>query len=69
MLLLSAEDGLSDTIRPRLDALGANLTRIHYLEVLRDGDQSEPSDSLTLRHSSRPSCRKIEVGEFDESVA
>jgi hypothetical protein len=28
VLLLSAEDGVADTIRPRLDALGAEQTRI-----------------------------------------
>lgn len=38
-LLLTAEDGLSDTIRPRLDALGADPARIHHLAVLKAGDQ------------------------------
>jgi hypothetical protein len=38
VLLLSAEDGLADTIRPRLDALGADVTRVHHLAVLRAGD-------------------------------
>ena len=38
MLLLSAEDGLADTIRPRLDTLGADATRIHHLAVLRAGE-------------------------------
>jgi hypothetical protein len=32
VLLFSAEDGLGDTIRPRLDALGADLSRIHAWE-------------------------------------
>lgn len=32
VLLLSAEDGLGDTIRPRLDAAGGNAERIHALE-------------------------------------
>jgi hypothetical protein len=31
VILLSAEDGLADTIRPRLDALGADVARIHHL--------------------------------------
>lgn len=31
-LILSAEDGLGDTIRPRLDALGADLTMIDALD-------------------------------------
>ena len=41
VLLLSAEDGLGDTIRPRLDAAGGNAERIHALEsvtyVAEDG--------------------------------
>jgi bifunctional DNA primase/polymerase-like protein/AAA domain-containing protein/primase-like protein len=35
VLLLSAEDDPSDTIRPRLDAAGADLSRIHILEAIR----------------------------------
>lgn len=38
VLMLSAEDGLADTIRPRLDAAGADVTRVHVLgEVVVDG--------------------------------
>ena len=41
VLLLSAEDGLADTIRPRLDALGADPSRIFALEgIVRGGDAS-----------------------------
>lgn len=39
VLLLSAEDGLADTIRPRLDALGADVQRIHHLAILRAGEK------------------------------
>jgi AAA domain len=38
VILLSAEDGLADTIRPRLDALGADVARVHHLAVLQSGD-------------------------------
>ena len=38
VLLLSAEDGLADTIRPRCDALGADVTRVHHLAVLKAGE-------------------------------
>jgi AAA domain len=31
VVILSAEDGPSDTIRPRLDAMGADVSRIHLL--------------------------------------
>lgn len=37
-LLLTAEDGVADTIRPRLDDLADDVTRIHHLGVLRAGD-------------------------------
>lgn len=32
VLLLSGEDGLADTVRPRLDAAGADVTRVHAIE-------------------------------------
>jgi hypothetical protein len=38
VILLSAEDGVADTIRPKLDALGADVARIHHLAVLRAGE-------------------------------
>lgn len=34
VVLLSAEDGLSDTIRPRLDAAGADTERIFALSTV-----------------------------------
>ena len=39
VVLLSAEDGLADTIRPRLDALGADVARIRHLAGLRAGER------------------------------
>ena len=45
VLILSAEDGIADTIRPRLDATGADVSRIHTLDAIRevydDGRNSE----------------------------
>lgn len=32
VLLMSAEDGLADTVRPRLDAAGADVSKIHAIE-------------------------------------
>ncbi len=37
-VLMSAEDDEGDTIRPRLEAVGADLTRIHLLKATRHGD-------------------------------
>jgi hypothetical protein len=39
VVLLSAEDGLADTVRPRLDALEANVARIHHVAVVRAGER------------------------------
>jgi hypothetical protein len=38
VVLLSAEDDPGDTIRPRLDAAGADCKRIHILQAIRDVD-------------------------------
>jgi len=34
VLLLSNEDGIADTVRPRLDAANADVTRIHHLSMI-----------------------------------
>ena len=51
VVMLSAEDAVDDTIRPRLDAAGADCTRIHVLQASRDinddGEVSERPFSLT----------------------
>jgi putative DNA primase/helicase len=36
VVLLTAEDGLADTVRPRLDLLGADLKRVWVLQAVRD---------------------------------
>lgn len=41
VLLLSAEDGLDDTIRPRLDAAGAEVTLVHSLDAMFDDNDNE----------------------------
>ena len=38
VLILSAEDDASDTIRPRLDAAGADVARVHLISAVRQGD-------------------------------
>jgi hypothetical protein len=42
VLLLGAEDNLAYTIRPRLDAAGADVSRIHALEAIKMGDHERP---------------------------
>lgn len=46
VILLNAEDGLGDTIRPRLEAAGADLDRVHYFNAIeREGsDDFFPPD-------------------------
>ncbi|MGI8937812.1 MAG: AAA family ATPase [Iamia sp.] len=34
VVLMAAEDGLADTIRPRLDAAGADCARVHHLDAV-----------------------------------
>ena len=46
-VLLSAEDGLADTIRPRLDAAGADTERIVALSTVATGTKAERLISLT----------------------
>ncbi|MCJ7501476.1 MAG: AAA family ATPase, partial [Acidobacteriia bacterium] len=50
VIMLSAEDDPEDTIRPRLDAAGADVSRVHLLKavrvLLRDGKQTERGFSL-----------------------
>jgi hypothetical protein len=41
VVLLSAEDGLEDTVRPRLDAAGANTSKILALATKDDGEGGE----------------------------
>jgi putative DNA primase/helicase len=38
VLMLSAEDDVADTIRPRLEAAGADVDRVHMLTAIRDAD-------------------------------
>jgi putative DNA primase/helicase len=46
VLVLQAEDGLADTLRPRLEDLGADLGRVHVLTAIRDGEGRERHPSL-----------------------
>jgi len=47
VIILTAEDGLSDTIRPRIDALGGDPLRVHVLTaVKRRGSKHETMFSL-----------------------
>lgn len=45
-LIITTEDDPADTISPRLDALGADKSRIHYMHCKIDGDGKEVFPSL-----------------------
>lgn len=47
VILLAVEDGLADTIRPRLDALGADTSRISVAEAIREDGKER---AFTLEH-------------------
>jgi len=46
VLLLTAEDGLGDTVRPRLEDMGANIGRVHVLSAVRNRTGQEDMPSL-----------------------
>ena len=57
VVLLTYEDGLGDTIRPRLDAAGADTTRIHALGGIQSRDGTErlptlPHDLISLHEGN-----------------
>jgi len=46
VLLLTAEDGLADTVRPRMEDMGADLQRVKVLTAMRDEEGNERHPSL-----------------------
>jgi len=71
VLLISAEDDPADTIRPRLRAHGADLTRVHLLSTVRrtdaDGRPYETMftladlEALESAMAARPDCRLVVI--------
>jgi hypothetical protein len=67
VIFLSAEDDAADTIRPRLDAAGANCERVHILQAVQE--QKEKSERMfSLKRdivllekvlTSLPDCRLV----------
>ncbi len=47
VIYISAEDGAADTIRPRLEAAGADLNRVHVIERVNDYSGARPFNLLT----------------------
>jgi hypothetical protein len=53
VVILSAEDGLDDTIRPRLDLLGADVTRIHALTAIHERVNTDNRTAANLVEAAR----------------
>ena len=55
VIILSAEDGLADTARPRLDAAGGDPNKVHALEaaIIVDADGNQVERSITLADIDR----------------
>lgn len=49
VIVLSAEDDAADTIRPRLEAAGADLSKVHILQAVR---HAKPNGGISLEHFS-----------------
>ena len=46
VIVMTAEDGLGDTVRPRIEDLGGDLSRVHVLTAIRDREGNEFTFSL-----------------------
>jgi RecA-family ATPase len=58
VFILSAEDDPSDTIRPRLEACGANLDRVHIIEAVH----------VTIAKRDRPFTLKYDLDPLAEKL-
>jgi hypothetical protein len=65
VVLLSEEDGLEDTIRPRLDAAGAEVERVLSLDRIPDGNNERlpvlPNDAPLIRIVCRQMSAKLVI--------
>jgi putative DNA primase/helicase len=66
VILLSAEDDPEDTIRPRLDVAGADPSKVHIMQTVKDGDIEHRAlslqsdiDLLDIELAKRPEVRAL----------
>ena len=65
VLILSAEDGIADAIRPRIDATGGDPARVHVLTEVRESTQTGrgwPKDRAHPFHGQRSTDRRRRAG-------
>lgn len=60
VLFLSAEDDPADTIRPRLEAAGADVTKVHVLQSVSLGFRSD-GDEIHRAFNLKEDIRRLEV--------
>lgn len=65
VVLLSAEDGVADTIRPRLDAAGADVARIVALEAIRSVGDNGRESARTFDLSRDLPALEAAIGSVD----
>ena len=61
VIVLTAEDGLGDTVRPRVEDLGGDLSRVHVLTAILDHDGTEDTFSLD-RDLAQLEVKIVETG-------
>lgn len=61
VIILSAEDDAEDTIRPRLDAAGADVTRVHWFEAVRN----VTADGKSVE---RPFNLESDIGTLEDTI-
>ena len=65
VLMLSAEDGLVDTVRPRADAAGADAKKIYVIEGYKEGRLLNLSRNLDKLEDALKEDRKIKLIVID----
>ncbi|MDX1964141.1 MAG: AAA family ATPase, partial [Pirellulales bacterium] len=75
VLILNAEDDAGDTIRPRLDCMGADVGQIHLLDAIRTGDGErqfclrQDLDILEQAASGIDDCKLIIIDPISSYLA
>jgi putative DNA primase/helicase len=61
VLIWSSEDDPKDTLVPRLIAMGADLSCIHFVETAQDGDRTRPFDPATDMAQLRATIKHLGI--------
>lgn len=65
VLLLNAEDGQADTLRPRLEAAGADLTRVVLLDLMHGGRPPQLPDDVERLERLLAQCGDVSLMVLD----